>query len=123
MKRGGSLFGVTSLVMILCVLCLSVFAVLTLSAAERERRLSDLTADFAAAYYEADRQAAEWAAGLPTDGVPEGRIVSATFPAGGEQVLEVELQRSADAYKVLRWQTVYAGEWEADTAIEIWDGD
>lgn len=123
MKRSSSLFGMVSLVMILCVLCLSVFAVLTLSAAEREHSLSELTASYTAAYYEADRQAAEWAASLPTGGVPDGQIVSASFPAGGEQVLEAELQRSGDGYRILRWQMVYAGAWEANESIEIWDGD
>lgn len=122
MKRSGGVFGVTSLVTILCVLCLSVFAVLTYSAAKRERRLSELTAEYTAAYYEADRQAAVWAAALPTDGVPEGDIASASFPAGGEQVLEVEVRKSGDAYEILRWQMVYAGEWKAKETIEIWDG-
>ncbi len=122
MKRSKGVFGVVSLVMILCVLCLSVFTVLTLSTAERERRLSELTAAYTAAYYEADRQAAEWAASLPTSGVSDATIFSASFPAGGEQVLEVELRRSGDAYEILRWQVVYAGEWKAEETIEIWDG-
>ncbi len=123
MKRSGGVFGVTSLVTILCVLCLSVFAILTLSTAERERRLAELTAEYTAAYYEADRQAAEWAAALPTDGVLNGQTASASFPAGGEQVLEVELRKRGDAYRILRWQLVYEGEWKANETIEIWDGD
>ncbi len=122
MRRNGGIFGITSLVTILCVLCLSVFAVLTFSTARRERRLSELTAEYTAAYYEADRQASEWAAALPTDGVPDGEIMSASFPAGGEQVLEVELRKSGGTYEVLRWQMVYEGEWQADDTIEIWDG-
>ncbi len=122
MKQSEGVFGVASLVMILCVLCLSVFAVLTLSAAERECRLSELTAEHTAAYYEADRQAAEWVASLPASGVPDVAIVSASFPAGSEQALEVELRRRGDAYEILRWQMVYTGEWKTDNTIEIWDG-
>ncbi len=122
MRRNGGVFGVTSLAMILCVLCLSVFAVLTYSVARREQRLCEMTAAYTAAYYEADRLAAEWAAALPTDGSADGQTVRASFPAGGEQVLEVELRGNGNGYEVLRWQMVYAGEWKAKETIEIWDG-
>ena len=64
MKRGGGVSGAVSLVMIFCVLCLAVFAVLTLSTADREAKLARLTAENAANYYEADRQAVELLADL-----------------------------------------------------------
>ncbi len=122
MKRSGGIFGITSLVTILCVLCLSVFAVLTLSTAERERKLSRLTATYTAAYYDADRRAAKWAAAQSPEGYPNGWRVSASFPAGGEQVLEVELKKREDTYVITRWQLSYAGAWEPDESIVIWDG-
>ena len=62
MKRGGGVSGAVSLVMIFCVLCLAVFAVLTLATADREAKLAEMTARSAADYYEADRRAVEIAA-------------------------------------------------------------
>ena len=118
MKRGGGLSGAVSLVMIFCVLCLSVFAVLTLSAAVREQRLSALAAERAEAYYAADAAATEWLAALS---LPEGETAEASFPAGGSQTLEVAVRMEAGAFQIRRWQTVYAGE--INDTISIWDGD
>lgn len=141
MKRGGGVSGAVSLVMIFCVLCLAVFSVLTLATADRERNLAELTAQNAEAYYAADRQAVEIAAALRTDGslpedvavehmfyaYPEGAAESASFrlPIGEELGLEVELMlRDTDgSFRVLRWQTVYAGDWETDDILELWSGD
>ena len=82
MKRGGGVSGAVSLVMIFCVLCLAVFAVLTLATADRERNLAQLTAQRAEAYYEADRQATEVLAAMQMDGpipadVAVNRVTSA----------------------------------------------
>ena len=44
MRRGGSVSGAVSLVMIFCILCLVIFSVLTLATADREYRLSEMTA-------------------------------------------------------------------------------
>ena len=133
MKRGGGVSGAVSLVMIFCVLCLAVFAVLTLSTADREAKLARLTAENAANYYEADRQAVELlAAGrdIPADvdwampGGEEGTLVDLTLPVGEEQSLEVRARLSQDAgsWEILRWRSVYSGDWAADETIEIWDG-
>ena len=53
--RRGRVSGAVSLIMIFCVLCLSVFAVLTLSTAVGEKKLTDLTAERAQDWYAADR--------------------------------------------------------------------
>ena len=136
MKRGGGVSGAVSLVMIFCVLCLAVFAVLTLSTADREAKLARLTAENAANYYEADRQAVELLANLaagreiPADvvwamtGGEEGTLVDLTLPVREEQSLEVRARLSQDAgsWEILRWRSVYSGDWAADETIEIWDG-
>ena len=44
MKRGGSISGAVTLVMIFCVLCMAVFAALTLMTAKREAALTEVTA-------------------------------------------------------------------------------
>ncbi len=135
MRRGGGLSGAVSLVMIFCVLCVSVFAVLTLATAMNEKRLSDLAAQRAAEYYEADCRAAEivseLAAGrepaedvdISLTGSEEGQIVEFSLPAGGERVLMVRAALDGEGgCRVLCWKTGYAGGWETDDTIEIWDG-
>ncbi len=139
MKRGGSVSGAVSLVMIFCVLCLAVFAVLTLATAERERGLSELSAQRAAEYYAADRRAVEIAAALAAGEIPEGVELETTvsagpagtvreeafsLPAGGDLMLEVRLEISeAGEISVLCWRTVYSGGWDVDDTITLWDGD
>lgn len=131
MRRGG-VSGAVSLVVILCVLCLSVFAVLTLTTAVGEERLSVLSAQRTAEYYEADRRAVEIAADLAAGRepevdvtyttLPEGTLAEFSLPAGGEQILSVAVLLTDEDCQILRWQCEYAGDWEADGIIEIWDG-
>lgn len=139
MKRGGGVSGAVSLVMIFCVLCLAVFAVLTLATADRERVFSELTAQRAAEYYEADRRAVELVAAMCSGGAldgeilvtsiqmdtPEGPAEEASFsiPAGENQSLEVRVLLRGGEAEVLSWRTVYTGSWEVDNTITLWDGD
>lgn len=64
MRRGGTVSGAVSLVMIFVVLCLTVFSVLTLSTAVGESKLAQATAQHAADYYAVDAQATAIAAQL-----------------------------------------------------------
>lgn len=118
MKRGGGVSGAVSLVMIFCVLCLAVFSVLTLATANREAGLAELTAERAESYYEADAEAAKMVASLRP-----GEETEFSLPAGGEQELSVKALRREDGrLEILRWKTVYAGSWEIEDTIELWDG-
>ncbi len=137
MRRGGGLSGAVSLVMIFCVLCLSVFAVLTLSTAMSEKRLSDLAARRTAEYFEADCRAAEIVSDLSAGRTPagdveiartgwgeEGTLVEFSLPAGGGRTLTVRaVLDGRGGCRVLCWKTGYAGSWETDDTIEIWDGE
>ena len=137
MKRGGGISGAVSLVMIFCVLCLSVFAVLTLATAERERRLTDLAAGRAADYYAADAEATKIVAALVRGETPDSDVpveimsmdspwdlASFSVPAGGDQMLRVELRLREDGtYDILAWKTVYTGEWKIDDHLEVWGGN
>jgi len=122
--------------MIFCVLCLSVFAVLTLSTGMNEKRLSDLAAQRAAEYYEADCRAAELLSELsagktPAEDVEITRsdwdgdtLVEFSLPAGGDRTLMVQaVLDGRGGCRVLCWKTGYAGDWETDDTIEIWDGE
>ena len=138
MRRGGSVSGAVSLVMIFCVLCLAVFATLTYATADRERQLAELSAERAAAYYAADAEAARIVAALARGEEPDADaevtqemnweddsvLYSFRVPAGGEQELSVRMRLDLDGtYDILSWSTAYAGEWETNDSIEIWDGD
>jgi len=130
MKRGGGVSGAVSLVMIFCVMCLAVFAVLTLATADREARLSDMTAQNAADYYEADCAATAIVAALaqgetaPADVEVawDGDTASFLLPAGESQGLDVAVSVKDGKCEILRWQTVYTGNWEPDSSLAVWDG-
>ncbi len=131
MKRGGGVSGAVSLVMIFCVLCLAVFAVLTLATADREAKLAEMTAQNAADYYEADRRAVEIVAALQRgSSVSEditvtwsGDVASFTVPISETQSLDaaVRLQEGKPC-EILRWRTVYTGTWEPEEYLNVWDG-
>ena len=138
MRRGGSVSGAVSLVMIFCVLCLVVFATLTYVTADRERQLAALNAERAAAYYAADAEATRIVAALARGEEPpadaevtqemnwedDSVLYSFRVPAGGEQELSVRMRLNLDGtYDILSWSTAYAGEWETNDSIDIWDGD
>jgi len=123
--------------MIFCVLCLSVFAVLTLSTAMGEKRLSDLTAQRAAEYFEADCRAAEIVSELAegkdpagdveivrTETEEGGTLVEFSLPAGGDRDLTVRaVLDGRGGCRILCWKTGYSGAWETNDIIEIWDGE
>ena len=132
MRRGGSVSGAVSMVMIFCVLCLAVFSVLTLATAVRERTLSNLSAESAANYYQADTQATKTVAALlrgeAPDGVtvrdePEGRLAAFTVDINEQQKLDVEVLLRDGECEVRRWATIYTGDWQTDESIDIWNGD
>ncbi len=134
MKRGGGVSGAVSLVMIFCVLCLAVFSVLTVATADREAKLSEMTAKNAADYYAADCQAVEIVAALQGGGtLPADVEITRTgdtavfsLPVGENQALNVEVLlggQDGNACKILRWQTEYTGTWETDDSWAVWDGE
>ena len=134
MKRGGGVSGAVSLVMIFCVLCLAVFSVLTIATADREAKLSDMTAQNAADYYAADRQAVEIVAALRSgDALPTdveiartGGTAAFSLPVGENQTLRVEVLlggQDGGTCEILRWQTEYTGSWETDNSWAVWDGE
>ena len=120
--------GGSSLLVIFAALCLTVFALLGLSTVQAGGRLTQTTANAVAAYYEADCAAEEiftqLRAGELPDGVTkENDIYSYICPVSQNQQLEVDLQKDASGWTVLRWQTVSIAEWETNESINVWDGN
>lgn len=118
--------GGSSLLVIFCVLCLTVLALLSVSTVQAENRMARASADAVAAYYEADLQAeiifARLRAGETVPGVREqSGIYSYACPISEHQTLYVELQKQQNSWQVLRWQAAAHPEDLSET-LPIWDG-
>ncbi len=117
--------GGTSLLVVFAVLCLTVFALLSLATVQADERLAEASARAVKDYYEADCQAQETLARLRNGEFPEGVFLDGEHtvyevPVTESLRLEVELDRNL---RVLRWQLVSAGNWEADETLDLWEGD
>lgn len=130
--------GTASLVVIFAVLSLTVFSLLTLMTARNDRALAQRTADSVQSYYAADTQAAHIrkaveqaarAGALPSeiDGVAletAGGEVRYACPMGEGMALRVTLALSPDGATTVRaWQAAADEAWQADTTIQVWDGE
>ena len=128
MRRSGGVSGAVSLVMIFCTLCLAIFSVLTQATAERESRLSEMTARNAEEYYRADYDATVIVAALCSGTNPDveidwdGDTASFLLPIGESLGLDVAVSVHGGTCEILRWQTVYTGDWEPDEFLELWEG-
>ena len=120
--------GGSSLLVIFAVLCLTVFALLSLSTVQAGDRLSDASADAVSAYYAADYQAEEilarLRAGETVDGVARnGAVATYDCPISETQMLHVEVELDGAEYTILSWQMVSTADWEAEDSLEVWDGE
>ncbi len=132
--------GGASLLTVFAVLCLTVFALLSLSTVRADGRLAQASAQAVEDYYAADRQAQEILAWLRYGSAPPEEVeVTSTviddLAAYGEVIysyacpisealeLQVEVRLEGAEYRVLRWQAVPIGEWEFDDSLELWDGE
>lgn len=119
--------GGASLLVVFAVLCLTVFALLSLTTIRADERLSAASAnavsDYYAADFEAERIFAELRAGDWPDGVSiDGDIYSYECPISETQSIFVELQRKGDSFTVLRWQSASSSSVEFDETLPVWDG-
>ena len=118
--------GGSSLLVIFAVLCLTVFALLSLSSVQAERRLSDAAAQSVKEYYAADRQAQILYARLRSGEIPEGIREEAgvyvfEIPVSQRQLLAVQVANTAGCWDILRWEAVPV-ETESDDSLDIWKG-
>ena len=118
--------GGSSLLVIFAVLCLTVFALLSLSSVQAERRLADAATQAVVDYYEADLRAEEIFARLRSGETIEGlEEIDGKYafevPISGRQLLAVELMQRGDDWIVLRWQAVTV-EGALDDSLNVWKG-
>jgi len=121
-------FGGSSLLVIFSVLCLTVFALLSLSTVLAHSRLSDAAAEAVSAYYAADAEAEVLFARLREGELPEGvekngEYCSYSCPISETQRLEVELRQEGGTWTVLRWQAVSTAESAGEADLPVWDGE
>ena len=126
--------GGTSLLVVFAVLCLTVFALLSLATVRADVRLADASAQSVEGYYAADCKAQEILARLRNGERPEGvrdagdGAVSYRVPISDTQELRVEVALHREEpdgpweYTILRWQAAPVGEWNGDQSLNLWDG-
>lgn len=119
--------GGSSLLVIFAVLCLTVFAMLSLATVQADRRTSDASAQAVSDYYAADCAAEKILARLRGGEMPEsvevhGEIYSYACAISDTQELQVEVRLHAGEAAVLRWQAVSTAEWQTDDSLNLWDG-
>ncbi len=105
------LVGGCSLLVIFAVLCLTVFAILTVSTAKAEQRLSKVSADAVSAYYKADAEAEIIFSQIRSGNVPENvtvenNVFSYSCQVSAGLLLNVKVSLSDGEWLILSWQTV-----------------
>lgn len=121
-----STLGGTSLMVIFSVLCLTIFALMSLSTAKVGDQLSDSMQNAVKAYYAADNEAEKTLAALRQgEYLPEVEeadgICSYRCPINERANLHVAVEMEGDSYTVLQWQAVVDDSMIMETQ-ELWDG-
>lgn len=147
-KYGGSfpaVTGASSLLVIFSVLCLTVFALLSLSTVSAKHRIAENNSKALQGYYSAEEEAnrvlAELrsgttklpdgvrkgsAEGCPSYTAESGNIYEYSCPISDSRTLAVRVwigQEGGAEYRILRWQEVSSFDWENDEHIPVYQGE
>lgn len=138
MKKFGAGIGSASLILIFSVLCLTVFALLTLSESNREKALTEKFASSVENYYSADSAAVEVARKLHT-AVDNGEILSeinnipiysdgnGTFsyfcPIDDNRSIAVKLRNVNGEFEIIAWNETDTENWVPDEQLNVWMGE
>ena len=117
--------GASSLLVIFAVLCLTVFALLSVSSVQADTRLGNASRDAISDYYEADKQAEIILSQLRRGEIPPGvterdGIYTYACPLSDTQALAVEVTLQRTEYTILRWQVVSTVTWQPDETLPVW---
>lgn len=133
-KFSPPMVGGSSLLVIFAILCLTIFALLSLSTVQADDRLAEAAAGSIEGYYEADTNAETILARLRQGDVPN--VVKLTETETGvtaeyacrisdTQTLYVTVSFNGmlgDDYDIVRWQAVSVATWQPNDGITVWDG-
>lgn len=128
-KRSFSGVGISSLLVIFAVLCLTVFALLCVSTVRAQIKLAEKSRLATVSYYEAQCHAEHILAQLRNGQIPQGvespkeHIYTYSCDLSETQTLAVWVAVTDSDYEILRWQVVSTVEWQADDRIPVWRGE
>lgn len=139
--------GLSSLILIFIVLCLSTFGLLSLSSARGDLELAQRGAQAVREFYEADSKGQQWLA--ETDQIlrqmegssleekkaalavragntcdEENSLISTEIPMERGQSLHIDLKlkEGKERYEIRSWYVYDSGEYEIDNDVRVWDG-
>lgn len=121
--------GVSSLLTAFAVLCLTVFALLSVATVQADLRLGGTVRQAVVDYYAADCSAQQiltrLRAGEQVAGVEwNADCCRFTCRVGGEErQLAVEVLLDGTDYEIMQWQVRSAGEWTSNESLPVWNGD
>ncbi len=120
--------GGSSLLVVFAVLCLTVFALLSLSTVRADSRLGEASAKAVTQYYGADAQAQEILARLRLGEHPHGvensgDIYFYNCEISPTQELVVTVWVKNGDFEIYEWYTRATGEWTPQDRIRVWNGE
>ncbi|MBE6021336.1 MAG: hypothetical protein E7228_06335 [Clostridiales bacterium] len=122
-SRSMPVTGISSLIVIFAVLCLTLLSVLAISTVKADERLEERSALAVKEFYEAEAEAEKILAEIRQKDIPGDKVYNYGWRINETQILEVEVKVSGTEYEIIKWQAVSDGEWDADESIKVWDGE
>ena len=119
--------GISSLLAIFAVLCLTIFSLLSISTVSADIQLAEKSRTAVRNYYQADRHAEAVLAKLRAGEIPQGVTVSGSEYAylckvSDTQALSVAVAIDGTSYTILRWQVISTVDWQASVKLPVWAG-
>ena len=119
------LTGGSSLLVIFSVLCLTVFAMLSLSTVKADLRIADASVQAIKHYYVADSEAeavlGQLRQGIVPEGVEQdGDLYAYLCPVSKTQALSVVVEVKETEYRIQQWKVVTTTEWSPQEYLELW---
>ena len=117
--------GISSLLVIFAVLCLSVFTLLSISTVQADARLAEKNRQAVTDYYRADCHAQTILAQLRGGEVPQGvsrQDGQYHYYCQQSDTQALFVRVDARDLRVLEYRSVSTLDWQADDRIIVWDG-
>ena len=126
-RTSAPVVGGSSLLVFFAVLCLTVFALLSLSTVQADQSLSEQSAQAVGEYYAADLQAEALFARIragecPDQVTEENGVYTYACTISDTQELRVMLKQEEAGWTVVQWQAVSTVHWQEDDLLPVWDG-
>jgi len=121
-------YGGSSVLVIFTVLCLVIFAILSISTVSKNENLTGATVNSVTDYYAADAEAevilAKIREGEVPDGVVQsGEIYSYVCTISDSLELACVVKVSGTDFEILKWQAMPAQSWTPEDDFNVWDGE